>query len=160
MFRKPTILRSLSANSGGRRPARSSRVKTSRALCGTPKRSLRMTCCPRSKAASQARSMLRMAASCLVKSVEKLLGSRSYSSRARATARSMLAALFITTSSAIDPPLPQNVPQKFRSGLVEGGLFAENRGFIEIYVKVARPPAFAGRDDLVLQNRGGVSKAH
>ena len=107
-----------------------------------------------SSAASQARWMFRMAASCLVKSVANPAGLAAYSSRARATQRSMVAALLISTSSAIHAsPLP-DVCQEPGTGAVELGLFAQHGGLEQVSLHVASPPALASGDDLVLHHGG------
>lgn len=106
MSRKPTMRLKLSVSDGSIRWLCDCRVKISRALCGTPRRSRQIRFWPMSStASSQARWMLRAAASWRVKLVAKLAGARRYSSCALVTQRLMAAALLISASSSVYFPL-------------------------------------------------------
>src|SRR5574343_1159353 len=97
--------------------------------------------------------MLRMAASWRVKLVAKPVGSAAYSARARRTQRSMVAALLISTSSAMDPSFPLNVGEQLRPCRIEFGLVAEYARLVSVNCRIDCPPTLAGGQDSILHHR-------
>src|SRR3990167_105775 len=97
--------------------------------------------------------MFRIAASWRVTFSAKLAGSDSYSSRARLTQRSMLAALFNNTSSAIHPPVSLDIPQQGLPRPIQLQLLAEHGALEQPHLLACSPPTLALHQHLLLHHR-------
>src|SRR5690606_3121184 len=75
----------------------------------------------------------------------------SYSSRARATQRSMVAALLISTSS-INGSCTANIVQQARTRLVQCSLVTENEALIQGGIAISGPDPSARGDDAILHH--------
>src|SRR3546814_1818560 len=90
---------------------------------------------------------------------KKTAGLAAYSSRARATQRSIVAALLSNTSS-INRSSLRNVRQQAGTCRIQCCFFAKDRRLEQPRMRVFRPPTLAPCNDLVLHHRGCRSEEH
>src|SRR5260221_10102300 len=158
-FRKPTIRMRRSASSGEITPASWRRRNASCVSCGTPSRRRRTTCIAKSIAASQARCRFKMIESWRVGFSVRLRSSPAYSSRTRATQRSMMAALLTTTSSAMHAPLAAYLIENRAAFLVQSRIGRKGM-ILECFLRrwIERPQQGARGDDLHAHDRRSATQ--